>query len=178
MWVHQLTNSYYLLVSSKEWDANTDVRQLCSLILANTLKEEDKYQIGLTKIFFRAGMLAFLEGLRSKRLNELVTLVQKNVRRRIAYKQYQALRRSTITIQTWWRGILARRYVEELRRQTAAINIQRVARGYMARKRYTQLRTAVIKIQAVIRGHQARKKALEERTLSAVVKLQSMFRGV
>lgn len=139
---------YYVLVSSKEWNANTDVKTLCSLILAKTLKEEDKYQIGLTKIFFRAGMLAFLESFRTRRLNELVTLVQKNVRRRIAYKQYQDSRRSTIRIQSWWKGILARQHVEGMRRQAAAIRIQRVARGWLVRKKYVELRQAVIRIQA------------------------------
>jgi myosin-5 len=93
-------------------------------------------------------MLALLESLRTQRLNELVTLVQKNVRRRIAYKQYQDMRRKTIKIQAWWRGILARKLVEELRRETAAIRIQRVARGWLARKQYTETRQAVIKIQS------------------------------
>ncbi|ORY26880.1 P-loop containing nucleoside triphosphate hydrolase protein [Naematelia encephala] len=174
----EFAERYYMLVNSKEWNSNDDVKRLCSLILEKTLKEEDKYQIGLTKIFFRAGMLAFLESLRSKRLNELVTLVQKNVRRRIEYKKYRQLRGSTIKIQAWWKGILARRYVEDLRKESAAIRIQRVARGWLARKRYTQMRDAVIKIQSIIRGHQARKRALEERTSSAVLKLQSLFRGL
>lgn len=137
-----------MLVSSKQWNTDSDVKELCSLILARTLKEEDKYQIGLTKIFFRAGILALLESLRTARLNELVTLVQKNVRRRIEYKKYQTLRKSTIKIQAWWKGVLARRMVEDLKRETAAVRIQRVARGWLARKRYTQTRQAVIKIQA------------------------------
>ncbi|RXK42233.1 hypothetical protein M231_00591 [Tremella mesenterica] len=174
----EFAERYYMLVSSKEWTSDTDVKTLCSLILSTTLKEEDKYQIGLTKIFFRAGMLAFLEGLRTQRLNELVTLVQKNVRRRIAYKQYQNLRKSTITIQTWWRGVLARRFVEALRKESAAIRIQRVARGHMARKKYHGLRNAVIAIQAAIRGYLARKRASEEKTYVAALTLQSMFRGL
>jgi myosin-5 len=137
-----------MLVASKEWQGNDDVRALCGLILSKTLKEEDKYQIGLTKIFFRAGMLAFLESLRTQRINQLVTLVQKNIRRRIAYKHYQQLRASTITIQAWWRGVMARSYVKNLRRETAAVRIQRVARGWLARKEYARTRGAVIKIQA------------------------------
>ncbi len=104
--------------------------------------------MGLTKIFFRAGMLALLEGLRTRRINELVTLVQKNIRRRIAYKQYQTLKKNTIQIQAWWRGILGRRFVEDLRRQTAAIKIQRTLRGYLQRKKYLQTRNAVVKIQS------------------------------
>ena len=147
-WLYLLTCRYYLLISSKQWNSSTDVKILCSLILAKTLKEEDKYQIGLTKIFFRAGMLAYLESLRTSRLNELVTLVQKNIRRRLDHKHYQETRRCTIRIQAWWRGILAQRYVETVRRETAAVRIQRVTRGWLARTKYHEIRQAVIKIQA------------------------------
>jgi myosin-5 len=143
-----LTNRYYVLVSSKEWNSNTDVKTLCSLILSKTLQDEDKYQIGLTKIFFRAGMLAGLESQRTARLNELVTLVQKNVRRRIALKQYRQLRTDTIKIQAWWRGVLGRKFAEEKKREVAAIRIQKVAKGWMARRQYVTTRNAVIKIQS------------------------------
>lgn len=126
----------------------TDVKALCDVILKQTLKEQDKYQIGLTKIFFRAGMLAVLESLRSARLNQLVTVVQKNVRRWIEYRRYQNLRTKTIKIQCWWRVVLAKRLAEEMRREKAAIRIQTVARGWLARKQYQTLRSAVIRIQS------------------------------
>lgn len=137
-----------MLIPSKQWQGNTDFRNLCSLILEQTLKEGDTYQIGLTKIFFRAGMLALLESLRTNRINHLVTLVQKNVRRHIEYKRYQTLRRATIKIQAWWRGVLARKEYERLRKEAAAIKIQSVARGWLARREYVRTREAVIKIQS------------------------------
>ena len=140
--------SYYVLVNSKEWEGNSDVKAFCQLLLQRTLKDENKYQIGLSKIFFRAGMVALLESLRTARLNALVTLVQKNVRRRIAYKHYQDLRRRTITIQAWWRGIQARRLVEQMRRDAAATLLQRAARGILQRRAYANTRQAVVTIQA------------------------------
>lgn len=140
--------SYYVLVNSKEWEGNSDVKAFCQLLLQRTLKDENKYQIGLSKIFFRAGMVALLESLRTARLNALVTLVQKNVRRRIAYKHYQDLRRRTITIQAWWRGIQARRLVEQMRRDAAATLLQRAARGVLQRRAYANTRQAVVTIQA------------------------------
>ncbi len=82
-----------------------EIKPLCSLILQKTIDDADKYQSGLTKIFFRAGMLAALESLRSDRLNALVTLIQKNWRRRMAVKKYNEMRRAAIKIQTWWRGV-------------------------------------------------------------------------
>lgn len=127
--------------------ASLELKHLCSLILERTINDPDKYQSGLTKIFFRAGMLAALESLRSNRLNGLVTIVQKNMRRRMAVKRYTELRRATIKIQTWWRGILARRMVESVRREVASIRLQRVARQFIQRKRFTEIRRGIVLFQ-------------------------------
>ena len=140
-----------MLVHSSEWKPmiqNLELQQLCNLILERTINDPDKYQAGLTKIFFRAGMLAALESLRSGRLNALVTIVQKNMRRRMAVKKYQELRSATIKIQTWWRGILARRFVEGVRRTTAATRLQTAVRRYVQRRRFLDIRGGIIKFQS------------------------------
>lgn len=92
-------------------------------------------------------MVALLESLRTARLNALVTLVQKNVRRRIAYKNYQDLRKRTIVIQSWWRGVLGRRLAEDMRRTAAATLVQRAARGFLQRRAFLKTRQAVINLQ-------------------------------
>ena len=127
---------------------NLELKPLCARILEKTINDPDKYQPGLTKIFFRAGMLAALESLRSNRLNSLVTIVQKNMRRRMAVKKYKALREATIKIQTWWRGLLARQFVEKVRRDVAATRLQRGIRRYLQRKRFLTIRASVTAIQA------------------------------
>ena len=55
----EFADRYYALVPSKHWDnkANPDMSQLCSLILDVSIKDKDKYQVGTTKIFFRAGQV-------------------------------------------------------------------------------------------------------------------------
>jgi myosin-5 len=125
-----------------------ELRRLCATILDKTIADIDMYQNGLTKIFFRAGMLAALESLRSDRLNAMVTVVQKNMRRRMAMKKYQELRRATIKIQTWWRGILARRLVESIRREASAKRLQTAARAFMQRKHFLDVRRGVVLIQS------------------------------
>ena len=135
-----------MLVHSSEWEPmikNLELKPLCARILEKTINDADKYQPGLTKIFFRAGMLAALESLRSGRLNALVTIVQKNMRRRMAVKRYQELRRATIKIQTWWRGILAQRFVEGVRRTTASTKLQTALRGYLQRKKFLDSRRTI-----------------------------------
>ena len=140
-----------MLVSSSDWApmiSNLELKPLCSLILQKTINDSDKYQNGLTKIFFRAGMLAALESLRSQRLSALVTIVQKNMRRRLAVKRYQQLRTATIKIQTWWRGILAKRFVEHIRREVSARRLQSLSRRFVQRQRFLEIRGAIIHFQS------------------------------
>jgi myosin-5 len=140
-----------MLVPSVEWSSKIQdmaLKDLCKTILSKTITDPDKYQSGLTKIFFRAGMLAALESMRSARLNSLVTLVQKNVRRQLAVKKYQTMRRAAIKIQTWWRGIVARRFVQQVRREASALRLQTGVRAFIQRKRLTETRRAVILIQS------------------------------
>lgn len=124
-----------------------ELNGLCTLILERSINDPDKYQNGKTKIFFRAGMLAALEALRADRLNAMVTVVQKNMRRHMCVKRYREMRIAAIRIQTWWRGVIAKRFVARVRRETAAIRFQKAARRYVQRKRFTEVRTTVVRFQ-------------------------------
>lgn len=181
-WTYEeFAERYYMLVPSADWQPmiqHMELRPLCSLILERTINDPDKYQSGLTKIFFRAGMLAALESLRSEKLNALVTIVQKNMRRRMAVKKYQDLRRATIKIQTWWRGILARRLVENIRRDFAARRLQTGIRRFIQRSNFLQTRQSIVLFQSRIRGAQARRLYRERKTSHAAILMQSLFRGV
>ncbi|KAG5645849.1 hypothetical protein DXG03_005191 [Asterophora parasitica] len=181
-WVYEeFAERYYMLVPSSDWQPMIqalELKRLCSLILEKTIADPDMYQNGLTKIFFRAGMLAALESLRSERLNAMVTVVQKNMRRRMAVKHYQNLRHSTIKIQTWWRGVLAKKLVESIRREVSAIRLQNGIRRFIQRKHFLDTRRAITLFQSRVRGAQARKFYVEEKTGQAARLLQSLIRGV
>jgi myosin-5 len=125
-----------------------ELNKLCAIILEKTIADPDMYQNGLTKIFFRAGMLAALESMRSGRLNALVTVVQKNMRRRMAVKRYKELRTATIKIQTWWRGIMARKLVENMRKAACALRVQTAIRRFVQRKRFVDVRRSVVLVQS------------------------------
>lgn len=135
-----------MLVSSDQW--GPEIRTLCSRILETTIKEADKFQIGLTKIFFRAGLLARFEQLRTARLNQLATLMQKNVRRHLAVKNYKALRKAVIGVQTAWRATLAKRRAEEEKKQKAAVLIQSTARGFLQRQKFLRAKSTIVAVQS------------------------------
>ncbi|KAG5635547.1 hypothetical protein H0H81_010894 [Sphagnurus paluster] len=155
-----------------------ELKRLCSTILEKTIADTDMYQNGLTKIFFRAGMLAALESLRSDRLNAMVTVVQKNMRRRMAVKHYQNLRQSTIRIQTWWRAVMAKKIVHSIRREVSAMRLQTGIRRFIQRKRFLDVKQVVTLFQSRVRGAQARRFYIKERNGQAARLLQSLIRGV
>ncbi|KAG1853082.1 hypothetical protein F4604DRAFT_1933355 [Suillus subluteus] len=175
-WTYEEFAEWYdVLVPSADWQPmiqHMELKPLCSLILERTINDPDKYQSGLTKIFFRAGMLTALESLRSEKLNALVTIVQKNMRRRMAVKKYQELRRATIKVQTWWRGILACRLVENIHRDFAAKCLQTGIRRFIQRYNFLKTRRSIVLFQSPRRLHR------EKKTSHAAILLQSLFRGM
>jgi myosin-5 len=134
---------------SSQWtQGGADPKSFCATILKQTFTDPDKYQIGLTKVFLRAGMLAYLESRRLDRLNSLATIVQKNFKRTMERNRYQRLRRATIKIQTWWRGIMAKQLVLAIRKEVAARRLQAAARRFVQRKKFLDVHNSVIKLQS------------------------------
>ncbi|GAA5892933.1 hypothetical protein JCM6882_006898 [Rhodosporidiobolus microsporus] len=173
----EFADRYYMLVPAAQWQQTSDLRALCSTILSSTTPEPDKYQVGLTKIFFRAGLLARFEQLRTTRLNELTTLIQKNVRRYLAMRDYKRARQAIVGLQAVWRATQARKRVEEMRREKAAVLIQKQARGFIERTRFERARKMIVAVQAIVRGQHVRATFREEQKNQAATHLQAFLRG-
>lgn len=171
---------YYMLIPSPSW--TSEIREMANAILRKALGEGtnkglNKYQLGLTKIFFRAGMLAFLENLRTTRLNDCAVMIQKNLRCKYYRKKYLAARESILLFQALVRGRHARQRAEEVRRVKAATTIQKVWRGQKELKKFNQIRNNVILLQAVAKGYLRRKKIMETRVGNAARTIQRSWRS-
>ncbi|KAI9093478.1 P-loop containing nucleoside triphosphate hydrolase protein [Phlyctochytrium arcticum] len=166
---------YYLLVPSKDWAP--DPRNLTVSIVQKVIGDEDKFQMGLSKVFFRAGQLAYMEKLRTERQRACVILIQKNIRRAVYRRRYVRMRQAAVDIQTAVRGHHARKLYKDMRETGAAITIQRNVRTWLARKRYARIREAVVKIQSTYRMSVAQAKLRELRSLGAALRIQKTFRG-
>uniref|UniRef100_A0A8C9UYW9 Abnormal spindle-like microcephaly-associated protein-like n=1 Tax=Scleropages formosus TaxID=113540 RepID=A0A8C9UYW9_SCLFO len=84
---------------------------------------------------------------------------------------YLAVRRATVTLQSAFRGMLARRMAYCVR---SAIKIQSVLHMFMYRKRFLNLRSSTVKIQASCRMFIARRQFLAYR--SAAIILQKHYK--
>lgn len=145
----EFAERYYALVPSKQWETN-DIRSLCQLVLDSCIKDTDKYQIGETKIFFRAGQLAYMEKLRSDRYDACAIVLQKNMRRFVYRRRYVRLQTLIIQLQCLARQKLAAHKLQELRQNKAAIIIQTNFRRYIAHKAFVSKKDFIIRLQTGI----------------------------
>uniref|UniRef100_A0A8C2A9K9 Unconventional myosin-Vb n=1 Tax=Cyprinus carpio TaxID=7962 RepID=A0A8C2A9K9_CYPCA len=144
-------NRYRVLMTKKDMTIG-DKKQVCKNLLETLIKDPDKFQFGKTKIFFRAGQVAYLEKLRADKFRFACIKIQKTVRGWLQRIRYRKIRKSAITLQRYGRGYLARRYAEMLRLTRAALICQKQYRMVQVRREYLRVRRAVITIQAFARG--------------------------
>uniref|UniRef100_A0A4W3K9M5 Unconventional myosin-Va n=1 Tax=Callorhinchus milii TaxID=7868 RepID=A0A4W3K9M5_CALMI len=155
-WTYQEFFSRYRVLM-KQKDVLNDKKQTCRNVLEKLIKDQDKYQFGKTKIFFRAGQVAYLEKIRADKLRAACIRIQKTIRSWLQRKKFLRMKRAAITIQRYVRGYQARCYAQFLRRTKAAVTIQKYQRKHAARKRYLRVRAATIVIQSFVRGYRGRR---------------------
>ncbi|XP_071547354.1 myosin heavy chain, muscle-like isoform X40 [Panulirus ornatus] len=92
----------YCILASKPAAAAPDEKSASKIILEIVELEEEKYRIGHTKVFFRAGVLGALEEIRDDRLAKIISWLQAWIRgytSRKVYKRLQEQRVALIVVQ-------------------------------------------------------------------------------
>uniref|UniRef100_A0A669P8R8 Myosin VC n=1 Tax=Phasianus colchicus TaxID=9054 RepID=A0A669P8R8_PHACC len=151
---------YSILMTQQELSFN-DKKQICKTVLQRLIQDPNQYQFGRTKIFFRAGQVAYLEKLRSDKLRHACIVIQKGVRGWRQRRRFLRVKQAAVTIQQYFRGQRAVRQAitaQALKQTWAAIIIQKYCRGYLVRKLCQLIQVAAVTIQAYTRGFLARKK--------------------
>ncbi|CAJ1049033.1 unconventional myosin-Va isoform X9 [Xyrichtys novacula] len=156
-WTYQEFFSRYRVLM-KQKDVLADKKLTCKNVLERLVQDQDKYQFGKTKIFFRAGQVAYLEKLRADKLRAACIRIQKTIRCWLARKKYLRKRNAAITIQRFTRGYQARCLAKFMRRTQAATTIQKYQRMCVERKRYRQKQAAALVMQTILRAYMARQK--------------------
>ena len=75
----------------------------------NTYLKKDDFQIGLTKVFLKTNAYELLEQIRLDKLNNIVILIQKNIRKFVYQSRYKKIYKSIIVIQGFNRIIIAKK---------------------------------------------------------------------
>uniref|UniRef100_A0A8C2ICE6 Myosin VAb n=1 Tax=Cyprinus carpio TaxID=7962 RepID=A0A8C2ICE6_CYPCA len=154
-WTYQeFFSRYRVLMRQKE--IISDRKLTCQSVLERLVQNKDKYQFGKTKIFFRAGQVAYLEKLRADKLHTACIDIQKTIRCWLARKKYLRIRQAAITLQRYTRGHQARCLYKTLRRTRAAVIFQKCTRMWAARRQFLRQKAAAVLIQRLLRGYTAR----------------------
>ncbi|MCI4378912.1 hypothetical protein PGIGA_G00221740 [Pangasianodon gigas] len=175
-WTYQEFFSRYRVLM-KQKDVLADKKMTCRNVLEKLVQDQDKYQFGKTKIFFRAGQVAYLEKLRADKLRAACIRIQKTIRCWLERKKYLRMKQAAIVIQRYVRGYQARCLAMFLRRTRAAIVIQKYQRMYVQRTSYRRKRNAALAMQCILRAYMARQqyKALLREHKAIII--QKMVRG-
>uniref|UniRef100_A0A8B9BG96 Unconventional myosin-Vb n=1 Tax=Anser brachyrhynchus TaxID=132585 RepID=A0A8B9BG96_9AVES len=176
-WTYQEFFDRYRALVSREELVGADVKQSCSLALGRLLQDPSKYQCGKSKVFFRAGQVAYLEELRYRRLRAACTLLQRHLRGWLARRRFGRVRAAVLCLQRHARGLLARRLAAMLRRSRAAVVLQKTVRMVLARRSYLRTRRAAVTIQAFARGMFARRLYQQMVRHQKAVVIQAAVRG-
>ncbi|XP_036910546.1 unconventional myosin-Vc isoform X1 [Sturnira hondurensis] len=167
-WTYIEFYSRYGVLMTKQELSFSDKKEVCKAVLHRLIQDSNQYQFGKTKIFFRAGQVAYLEKLRLDKLRQGCVLIQKHIRGWLQRKKFLRERQAALIIQQYFRGQhTVRKAVTAaaLKEAWAAIIIQKYCRGHLVRSLYQLIRVATITIQAYTRGFLARRryrKMLEE----------------
>ncbi|XP_023641594.1 myosin-13 isoform X2 [Capsella rubella] len=158
------------ILASATLDKSSDEKSGCKKLLETVgLKE---YQIGKTKVFLKAGQMAELDYRRAEVLGRAASVIQWKFRSYLTRKSFIMLCNAAIYIQAVYRGQVARHSFEDLRKEAAALKIQRAMRIHLDRKKcYIE---AVVTVQSGLRGMAARD-VLRRKTKATTV-IQSHFR--
>lgn len=155
-------------------EGNHDEKVICGKILEK--KGLKGFQIGKTKVFLRAGQMAELDARRAEVLSNAAKTIQHRIRTHNARKQFIALRKATIHVQSLWRGRLACKFFESMKREAGAVKIQKNIRRYQARKGYSKLRVSGLVLQTGLRAMAARKEFRFRKQTKAAIIMQTRWR--
>ncbi|GAV48760.1 hypothetical protein ZYGR_0N01650 [Zygosaccharomyces rouxii] len=176
---------YYLLIPSNEWSkilgsegpTEGSVVQICKMILDATVTDSDKYQIGNTKIFFKAGMLAYFEKLRSDKIRTSSVLIQKNIRAKYQRKQYLATQRSLRMLGAHAYGLIVRHRVQDKFMTKAAVMVQTLHRAKVVRERISSILDSVVRIQFLVKRQLSARERKATYESNAALAIQSRIRS-
>ncbi|XP_056428305.1 unconventional myosin-Va-like [Hyla sarda] len=175
-WTYQEFFSRYRVLM-KQKDVLSDWRQTCKNVLEKLIVDQDKYQFGKTKIFFRAGQVAYLEKIRADKLRVACIRIQKTIRGWLLRKKYLRMKKAAICIQRYVRGYQAKCLAQFLRRTRAAILIQKFQRMYVVRQKYRRIRSVTLSLQTYLRGYAARKRYQQMVRVHKATIIQKHVRG-
>lgn len=188
-WPFEKFCSRYRILAPLIFDEHKDNWKECAAALIKKIGlEANQFQLGLTKVFLRAGLVALFEELLKRKLDEAAIVIQKHVRSLVKRKQFLRMKRNSVAIQCRIRRFLARQLLEENKRKWMATVLQAYVRAVIHRRKFLRMRKAALLVQrryrrfkmaAALKTLLKQSKQLKrrrEREVKMVTRLQAVIR--
>ncbi|XP_015902864.2 myosin-17 [Ziziphus jujuba] len=164
----------FAVLSPEVLEGNYDDKVACQMILDK--RGLKGYQIGKSKVFLRAGQMAELDARRTELLGNAARTIQRQIRTFIARKEFISLRKAAIMFQSHWRGKMACKLYQQMKREASALKIQKYFKRYSAMKSYLSLRSSAIMLQTGLRAMDARNEFRSRKQTKAAICIQAHWR--
>jgi myosin heavy chain 6/7 len=82
----------YQILASKQMSEAKDDKRMASACFEHIGLEADKWRVGHTKVFFRAGVLGEMEELRDDKISKIMVWLQSRIRNYLVRKTYKPLK--------------------------------------------------------------------------------------
>lgn len=182
---NEFVSRYHILTPSEYWGKlyNStdlkleDVKALTEKILSISDTDLSKYQLGLSKVFFKAGMLAHLEKLRNDKQHQAIVQIQKKIKAKFWRNWYLTTTASLKSLQTLLHATYIRAVVDKEIKTEAVVMIQKNIKALKVRRETKQIIESVIRIQSMLRMRESQKRFLSERQNRAAVVVQKTIRS-
>ncbi|KAI7827362.1 P-loop containing nucleoside triphosphate hydrolase protein [Kickxella alabastrina] len=130
----------------------------CGVIETFASARPGAFQIGLTKVFFRAGQWAIMEKKRSALFEKSAMVIQRFCRGALIRRSYREMNAAATKIQRWYRKHLFTTQVENFRRRHAVRVIERRWIELCQHRKFVKKAQNAQRIQALCRGFLTRKR--------------------
>jgi myosin heavy chain 6/7 len=101
----------YIILAAEQMKANEkDDKKMATSCFEHIGLEADRYRVGHTKVFFRAGTLGFLEEIRDEKVGKIMTWMQAVARTFLGRKEFKKLQDQRVALQVVQRNF--RTYVQ------------------------------------------------------------------
>jgi myosin-5 len=108
----------------------------------------DGYQVGLTKIFLRAGLLAKFEKMRGDLMIASTVKIQKTYRGYFTRKYYASLKKKAVYMQSVIRMLNAQHQATNMRQRRASTKMQKTWRMWAVKKDYLVAQKSTLLLQS------------------------------
>uniref|UniRef100_A0A3P8ZJ37 Myosin-7B n=1 Tax=Esox lucius TaxID=8010 RepID=A0A3P8ZJ37_ESOLU len=149
-------------------DKFVDSRKGAEKLLWSLEVDHSQYKFGLTKVFFKAGLLGLLEEMRDERLAKVLTMLQAFSRGMIMRKELQKMmtRKEALMVIQW--NIRAFNAVKHWPWMKLFFRIKPLLKSAATEKEMATLKEELARLKTALEKSEAKRKELEERQVSLI----------